>query len=48
MDTYLQKQGFKKWTMENNIYIKIEHNIIIILEFYIDDIVFWNDDDNFY
>lgn len=47
LDTYLQQQGFKQGTMDSNIYTKSGHNNIIILEFYVDDIVFGNDDDKF-
>ena len=31
--------------MDSNLYIKIEHNSIIILEVYVDDIVFGSDGD---
>lgn len=45
LDKYLQKQGFKKGNDDSNLYIKTEHNNMIIIEVYVDDIIFRSDDD---
>ena len=45
LDSYLQNQGFKRGTVDSNMYIKIDHNSIIIVEVYVDDIIFGSDDD---
>lgn len=47
LDKYLQKQGFKKGNAYSNLYIKTKHNNMIIIEVYVDDIIFRSDDDKF-
>ena len=32
--------------MDNKLYVKIRHGKIIIIEFYVDDIILGSDDDN--
>jgi hypothetical protein len=39
-DTYLKDKGFKRGTTDNNLYIKIEDNNLLILFVYVDDIIF--------
>jgi hypothetical protein len=42
---YLQQQGFR-WGNENiNLYIKVDQGSMIIIEVYVDDIIFGNNDD---
>ena len=45
LDNYLRHQGFKKVNTDNNLYIKEENDSLIILEVYVDDIIFGSDDD---
>ena len=45
LDRYLQQQGLKKANQNNNIYIKMDQDNMIIIEIYIDDIIFGSDDD---
>ena len=45
LDKYLHKQGFKKGSADSNLYIKIENEHMIIIEVYVDDIIFGSDDD---
>jgi hypothetical protein len=40
LDQYLQKQGYKRGIIENNLYIKIEDQNMIFLVVYVDDIIF--------
>jgi hypothetical protein len=40
LDSYLQKQGLKRGSTDNNLYCKIDGNNLIIVEVYVDDIVF--------
>jgi hypothetical protein len=40
LDTYLKDKGFKRGTVENNLYIKIEDNDLLIVLVYVDDIIF--------
>ena len=37
--------GLKKGNADNTIYIKIEQENMIIIEFYVDDIIFGSDDE---
>jgi hypothetical protein len=37
---YLHKEGFKKGTPDNNLYIKVEGNDLLIILVYVDDIIF--------
>jgi hypothetical protein len=45
MDKYLQHEGFRKGSAENNLYIKVSQGNILLIEFYVDDIIFGIDDD---
>ena len=40
MDKYLQDKGFKKGTVESNLYIKTEGDNLLIVLVYVDDIIF--------
>jgi hypothetical protein len=40
LDKYLQQQGFKRGTIDNNIYIKIDNAEMLIIVVYVDDIIF--------
>ena len=45
IDKYLRQQGYRKWNKDNNLYIKEEHDSLIIVEIYVDDIIFGSDND---
>ena len=45
LDKYLQQQGFKRGSVDNNLYIKMDKESMIIIEVYVDDIIFESDDD---
>jgi hypothetical protein len=45
LDRYLQQQGFRKGNADNNLYIKVNQDSILIIEVYVDDIIFGSDDD---
>jgi hypothetical protein len=45
LDRYLQQQGFRKGNADNNLYIKVDRDNILIIEVYVDDIIFGSDDD---
>jgi hypothetical protein len=45
LDKYLQQQGFRKGNADNNLYIKVNQDSILIIEVYVDDIIFGSDDD---
>jgi hypothetical protein len=40
LDQYLQKQGYKRGTIDNNLYIKIEDQNMIFVVVYVYDIIF--------
>jgi hypothetical protein len=42
---YLQQQGFRKGNADNNLYIKVNQDSIMLIEVYVDDIIFGSDDD---
>jgi hypothetical protein len=44
LDNYLRQQGFRKGNADNNLYIKEENDSMIIVEIYVDDIIFGSDD----
>jgi hypothetical protein len=46
LDNYLRKQGYRKGNTDINLYIKEENDSLVILEIYVDDIIFGSDDDN--
>ena len=45
LDMYLQHQGFKRGNADSNLYIKMDQDIMIIVEVYVDGIIFRSDDD---
>jgi hypothetical protein len=45
LDKYLQQVGFKKGSADNNLYIKVSEGDILLIEVYVDDIIFGSDDD---
>ena len=45
LDKYLQKQGFKKGGVDNNLYIKADENELLIVVVYVDDIMFGSNKD---
>jgi hypothetical protein len=40
LDTYLKDKGFKRGIVDNNLYIKIEDNDLLIVLIYVDDTIF--------
>jgi hypothetical protein len=44
LDKYLQHVGFKKGSVDNNIYIKVTQDSILLIEVYVDDIIFGSND----
>jgi hypothetical protein len=45
LDKYLQQAGFIKGSADNNLYIKVSQGHILLIEVYVDDIIFGSDDD---
>ena len=45
IDKYLQQAGFRKWSLYNNLYIKVTQDSILLIEVYVDDIIFGSIDD---
>jgi hypothetical protein len=45
LDKYLQHAGFRKRSVDNNLYIKVSQDSILLIEVYVDDIIFGSDDD---
>jgi hypothetical protein len=45
LDKYLQQAGFSKGSVDNNLYIKVTQNSILLIEVYVDDIIFGSTDD---
>jgi hypothetical protein len=45
LDKYLQQQGFRKGNVDRNLYINTDQDNILIIEVYVDDIIFGSDDD---
>jgi hypothetical protein len=45
LDKYLQQAGFRKGSVDNNLYIKVSQGNILLIEVYVDDIIFGSDDD---
>jgi hypothetical protein len=45
LDKYLQQAGFKKESADNNLYIKVSQGNILLIEVYVDDIIFGSDED---
>ena len=40
LDRYLQQQGLKKGSVDNNLYIKMDKDKLLIVFIYVDDIIF--------
>jgi hypothetical protein len=45
LDKYLQQAGFRKGSADNNLYIKVTQDSILLIEVYVDDIIFGSNDD---
>jgi hypothetical protein len=45
LDKYLHQAGFRKGSADNNLYIKVSQDSILLIEVYVDDIIFGSDDD---
>ena len=45
LDKYLQQARFRKGSVDNNLYIKVSEGNILLIEFYVDNIIFGSDDD---
>jgi hypothetical protein len=45
LDKYLQKVGFRKGIADSNLYIKVTQDSILLIEVYVDDIIFGSNDD---
>jgi hypothetical protein len=45
LDKYLQHAGFRKGSENNNLYIKVTQDNILLIEVYVDDIIFGSTDD---
>jgi hypothetical protein len=45
MDKYLQHTGFRKGSAKKNLYINVSQGNILLIEVYVDDIIFGSDDD---
>jgi hypothetical protein len=40
LDKYLQQEGFRKGSADINLYIKVTQDNILLIEVYVDDIIF--------
>ena len=45
LDKYLQQVGFRKETVDRNLYMKVSQDSILLIEVYFDDIILGSDDD---
>ena len=45
LDKYLHQQGFSKGSADNNLYVKIENDKLLILVVYVDDIIFGSNEE---
>jgi hypothetical protein len=45
LERYIQKQGIMKGNAENNLYIKVDRDNILIIELYVDHIILKRNDD---
>jgi hypothetical protein len=45
LDKYLQQTEFRKGIVDNNLYVKVSEGNILLIEVYVDDIIFGSDDD---
>jgi hypothetical protein len=44
LDKYLQQEGFRKGSADINLYIKVTQDNILLIEVYVDDIIFGSTD----
>jgi hypothetical protein len=44
LDKYLQQQGFRKGNEDSNLYMKLNQDNILIIEIYVNDIIFGSND----
>jgi hypothetical protein len=44
LDKYLRHVGFRKGSADNNLYIKVTQDSILLIEIYVDDIIFGSSD----
>jgi hypothetical protein len=45
VDKCLQHPGFRKVSVDSNLYIKVTQDSILLIEVYVDDIIFGSNDD---
>jgi hypothetical protein len=45
LDKYIQHEGFRKGSEDNNLYINVTQVSILLIEVYVDDIIFGSTDD---
>jgi hypothetical protein len=45
LDKYLQQEGLRKGRVDNKLYIKVTQESILLIEVYVDDIIFGSTDD---
>ena len=45
LDKYLQQTGLRKGSVDKNLYIKVSQGNILLIEVYVDDIIFGSTDD---
>jgi hypothetical protein len=45
LDKYLQQERFRKGSADNNLYVKVTQDNILLIEFYVSDIIFGSNDD---
>ena len=46
LDKYLHQQGFQRGIKDKNLYIKLDHDNMIVIVSYVDDIIFGSNNDN--
>lgn len=46
LDKYLNQQGFTKGSIDSNLYTKIKNDKLLIIIFYVDDIIFESNDES--
>jgi hypothetical protein len=45
LNKHLQQTKLRKWSADNNLYVKVSEGNILLIEVYVDDIIFGSDDD---
>jgi hypothetical protein len=45
LDKHLQQEGFRKGSIDNKLYIKVSEGNVLLIEVYVDAIIFCSDDD---